>query len=125
MARSAQSEAMASPELKTMLELTPELVAGIAKGPQEIAEVLFSKGLIAEEVKGKLSLSSTAVDQACILVENITSKVKECSKIFQYFLDILRNCGWLDELVKSLEDTFGMFGSSMMLLVNICVTLPV
>ena len=75
-AHSALPEAMASSEYKTMVQCTPKLVAGIAKDPKEMADALFSKGLIAERVQGEMSLQLTAADKARKLVENVTSKVK-------------------------------------------------
>ena len=112
-AHSALSEAMASSEYKTMVQCTPKLVAGIAKDPKEIADALFAKGLIAEGVKGEMSLQLTPTDKARKLVENVTSEVKIYPKeTFREFLDILRDCGWLKKLVGALEDKLGMFSSS-------------
>ena len=122
---SALSEAMASPEHETMVECTEKLVAGIAKGPEGIADALFSKRLIAEDVKREISLSLRPTDKARKLVENVTSEVKEYpNETFPTFLKILRSYGWLDKLVRALEDTFGMFSSGMMIpVVNVSVPL--
>ena len=97
-----------SPEVKSILNLTPELITALSNDPLGVAGILLSKELICEEVHSKMLVHCyTPAEKAAILVEAVKNTIKIAPHKFQCFLEILSEqqvCA--REIVERLRSTY-------------------
>ena len=79
-----------SPEVKSILKQTPELITALSNDPLGVAGRLLSKELICEEVYSEILIDSyTPRKKAAILVKAVRNTIKIAPDKFQCFLEIL------------------------------------
>ena len=97
-----------SPEVKSILEQTPELTTALSNDPLGVAEILLSKELVCEEVHSEMLIDSyTPKKKAAILVKAVRNTIKIAPDKFQVFLKILSErqvCA--KEVVEKLRSTY-------------------
>ena len=95
------------PEVKSILNLTPELKTALSSDPLGVAGMLLSKELICEEVNSKMLVHGyTSAEKAAILVEAVKNTIKIAPAKFQCFLEILSEVVCAKEVVERLRSTY-------------------
>ena len=104
--------ARVSPEYKTMIACSVELVSNIeANSPDDIALKLKAEELLATDVYKSIDLpTKNNAHKARDIVRNVTDKVCANHKVtFPKLVAVLRKCEGLGNLVQKIEATFGKF----------------
>ena len=98
-----------SPEVKSILNLTPELITAFSNDSLGVAGRLLSKELICREVYSEMFIDSyTKAKKAAILVKAVGNTVEIAPIKFQWFLEILSNSEVVcaKEVVERLRSTY-------------------
>ena len=96
-----------SPEVKSILIRTHDLMAALSNEPLGMAGILLGKGFISSEIMSKmLIVSYTPTEKATILVEAVGNKIKLAPSKFSEFLEILSEVTCAQEVVESLRSTY-------------------
>ena len=97
-----------SPEVKSILQQTPELTTALSNDPLGVAGILLSKELICEEEHSKMLVHCyTPAEKAAILIRAVRNTIKIAPDKFQCFLKILSEqqvCA--KEVAESLHSTY-------------------
>ena len=98
---------MASPEVKSILARTRDLMTALSNEPLDLAGVLLSKEFISWETMSKmLIVSYTPVEKATILIEAVRNKVELAPSKFTEFLEILSEERCTADVVGRLRSTY-------------------
>lgn len=98
---------MASPEVRSILILTPELTIALSNELLGMAGSLLSKGFISGDIMSKmLVLAYTPKERATILVEAVRNKIELAPSKFDQLLEILSEFTCIEEVVESLRSTY-------------------
>ena len=99
---------MPSPEYKTMVRCTPQLIDELVQGLQRVSENLFAVGLISPDVRDQvLDTVHTRREKTSRLVASITDRVKSTPSDFDKFVSILKEQGlWTNHIVSHLISTY-------------------
>jgi hypothetical protein len=96
-----------SPEVKSILIRTHDLMTALSIEPLSIAGILLSKGFISGEIMSKmLIVNYTSTEKAAILVEAVRNKITIMPTKFTEFLGILSERTSTQEIVESLYSTY-------------------
>ena len=96
-----------SPEVKSILIRTPDLMTALSNEPLGVAGILLSKGLISGEVMSKmLIVSYTPAEKATILIEAVRNRIDIFPAQFSEFLEILSAQICAKEVAERLRSTF-------------------
>ena len=97
-----------SPEVKSILKQTHDLIIALSSDPLSVAGILLSNELICEEEHSKMLVHCyTPAEKAAILVRAVRNTIKIAPIKFQVFLEILseqRVCA--KEVVERLHSTY-------------------
>ena len=101
---------MSSPEYKTMVRCTPQLVDALVESLQRVSDSLFAAGLISPDVHD-LVLDSHTVhtrrEKASRLVASITNRVNSTPSDFDKLISVLKEQGrWTNDIVSHLIATY-------------------
>ena len=95
-----------SPEVKSILVQTHDLMIALSNEPLGVAGILLGKGFISDEIMSKmLVVSYTPKEKATILIEAVRNKVELAPSKFPELLDILSEVT-CEEVVESLRSTY-------------------
>ena len=98
---------MASPEVRSILILTPELTIALSNELLGMAGSLLSQGFISGDIMSKmLVLAYTPKERATILVEAVRNKIELAPSKFDQLLEILSEFTCIEEVVESLRSTY-------------------
>lgn len=99
---------VSSPEYKTVVRCTPQLIDALVEGLQRISENLFAVGLISPDVRDQvLDTVHTRREKTSRLVASITDRVKCTPSDFDKFVSILKEQGaWTNHIVSQLIGTY-------------------
>ena len=96
-----------SPEVKSILIRTPDLMTALSNEPLGVAGILLSKGFISGEIMSKLLVVSyTAKEKATILIEAVRNRIDISPAKFTEFLEILSQQTCAKEVAESLRSTY-------------------
>lgn len=96
-----------SPEVKTILIRTHDLVTALSSEPLGMAGILLSKGFISGEIMSKmLVVSYTPTEKAAILIEAVRNKIAVAPAKFTELLGILSEQICAQEVVENLHSTY-------------------
>ena len=97
-----------SPEVKSILNHTPDLTTALSNDSLGVAGILLSKELICREVYSKiLSMNAcTPKEKAAILVEAVTNTIEIAPVKFSTFLEILSEQVCAKEVAETLRCTY-------------------
>ena len=96
-----------SPEVKSILNQTPEVTTALSNDSLGVAGILLSKELICREVYSKMLIDSyTPTKKAAILVEAVGNTVEIAPIKFQVFLEVLSEQVGAKEVVEKLRSTY-------------------
>jgi hypothetical protein len=96
-----------SPEVKSILEQTPDLATALSNDPLGVSGKLLSRDLICEEARSKMLIDSyTPAMKAAILVEAVGNTIKIAPLKFHVFLEILSEVACAQEVVERLRSTY-------------------
>lgn len=96
-----------SPEVKSILIRTHDLVTAVSIEPLSVAGILLSKGFISGEIMSKmLIVTYTPTEKAAILIEAVRNKITIVPTKFTEFLGILSEQTSTQEVVESLYSTY-------------------
>ena len=96
-----------SPEVKSILMRTHDLMIALSNEPLGVAGLLLSKGFISGEIMSKtLVVSYTPTEKATILIEAVRNKIELAPLKFPEFLEILSEVTCAKEVVESLRSTY-------------------
>ena len=96
-----------SPEVKSILIRTPDLMAAWSNEPLGVAGILLSKGFISGEIMSKmLIVSYTPVEKATILIEAVRNRIDVSPAKFTELLEILSEQICAREVAEGLRSTY-------------------
>ena len=96
-----------SPEVKSILVRTHDLMTALSNEPLGVAGILLSKGFISSEIMSKmLVVSYTPTEKAIILIEAVRNKIELTPSKFTELLEILSEQTCAKEVVESLRSTY-------------------
>ena len=96
-----------SPEIKSILIRTHDLMTALSNEPLGVAGILLSKGFISGEIMSKmLVVSYTQIEKATILIEAVRNKIELAPSRFPELLEILSEVTCAKEVVESLQSTY-------------------
>ena len=96
-----------SPEVKSILIRTHDLVTAVSIEPLSVAGILLSKGFITAEIMSRMLIASyTPTEKAAILIEAVRNKITIAPTKFTEFLAILSEQTSTQEVVESLYSTY-------------------
>jgi hypothetical protein len=96
-----------SPEVKSILIRTHDLMTALSIEPLSMAGILLSKGFISGEIMSKmLIVTYTSTEKAAILVEAVRNKITIMPTKFTELLGILSEQTSTQEIVGSLYSTY-------------------
>ena len=96
-----------SPEVKSIIVRTHDLMTALSNEPLGVAGILLSKGFISSEIMSKmLIVSYTPTEKATILVEAVRNKIELAPTKFTELLEILSEQTCAKEAVESLRSTY-------------------
>jgi hypothetical protein len=96
-----------SPEVKSILIRTPDLMTALSNEPLGVAGILLSKGFISGEVMSKmLIVSYTPAEKATILIEAVRNRIDVSPAKFTEFLEILSAQICAKEVAERLRSTY-------------------
>ena len=96
-----------SPEVKSIVIRTHDLMTALSNEPLDVAGILVSKGFITNETASKiLVVTYTPKEKATILIDAVRSKVGLAPSRFPELLDILSEVTCTQEVVESLRSTY-------------------
>ena len=96
-----------SPEVKSILIRTHDLMTALSNEPLGVAGILLGKGFISSEIMSKmLIVSYIPTEKATILVEAVRNKIELAPSKFSEFLEILSEVTCTQEVVESLRSTY-------------------
>ena len=104
---------MESVEYRTLVTCTPNLNTLISGDPLTIANDLVAVNMISPGIINEIS--SRQVDdrtKACKLVKCVCDHVGFNPEKYDLFISVLKRHMWLDDLVKTLNDTHGKYCNS-------------
>ena len=95
-----------SPEVKSIIVRTPELMTAISSDPLAISEVLSSRELISTTTLSKMLVTSyTPAEKAMIVVEAVRNSIEMSPMKFEEFLRILSEQAMTKSVVDGLCST--------------------
>lgn len=95
-----------SPEVRSILIRTHDLMIALSNEPVGVAGMLLSKGFIPAEIMSKmLVVSYTPTEKATILIEAVRNKLELAPSKFPELLEILSELTCAKEIVASLHLT--------------------
>ena len=98
---------MASPEVRSILIQTPNLMTALSNELLGVAGLLLSKGFISEDIMSKmLVLAYTPKEKATVLIEAVRNKIELAPSKFDQLLEILSEFTCIEEIVESLRSTY-------------------
>ena len=99
---------MSSPEHKTMVRCTSQLVDALTNDPQRVSDSLFAADLISPGIRDLvLDTVHTRRDKASRLVASMTDRVNTTLSDFDKFVSILKEQGrWTNHIVSHLIVTY-------------------
>ncbi len=94
-----------SPEYRTMLSCTSQLITTIAQDPQRTCDEMIAAGLIQSVHIREFIRHPTNTDhaKATKLVDFMTDRVKTSPSDFNKFMDILKRLSWTEDIVGILQ----------------------
>ena len=96
-----------SPEVISILKLTPDLTTALSNEPLSVANELLSKGLISSEVYSKVLVpTSSATEEAAIMIDSARKVIEIAPLKFTEFLEILSKVTSAKEVVESLHSAY-------------------
>ena len=96
-----------SPEVRSIVIQTPDLMIALSNEPLSVAGILLGKGFISSEIMSKmLVISYTPREKATILIEAVRNKVELAPSKFPELLEILSEVTCAKEVVESLRSTY-------------------
>ena len=99
---------LSSPEYKTMVRCTPQLVDALKNDPQSINDSLFAADLISPGIRDLvLDTVHTRREKASRLVASMTDRANSTPSDFDKFVSILKEQGrWTNHIVSHLIATY-------------------
>ena len=96
-----------SPEDKTIMMRSHDLMIAFSNEPVGVAGMLFGKGFVPEETMSKMLIDSTPNEKATILIEAVRNKIAQAPEKFPELLEILseHSCAKHQEVMDSLHST--------------------
>ncbi len=98
---------MSSPEYQTFIECRDLLMSTVSQDPQGIADELFSKFLISDDIRDKIGLLTfTKREKARLIVDTLTDLLKQNNKHFNTLIIVFETAGlWTGDLVRELSES--------------------
>ncbi len=98
---------MSSPEYQTFVKYRDHILSTISQDPQGITDILFSKFLISDNIREQVGLRhSTNREKARLIVDTLTTLLKQNSGHFDTFVSVLMTAGlWTGDLVRELKES--------------------
>ena len=96
-----------SPELKSIVILTHDIITALSNDPLGVAGMLFGKELIASEVHSRvLHYNGTPYERASFLVEAMRNTIETDPSKFHVFLEILSEQPCAKAVVERIRTTY-------------------
>lgn len=95
-----------NPAYRTMLTCHRELVTALMDNVLEVAGILLSKLLIAEDIEEQMLLHSIPREKATILVSAVRNRIKIAPRRFDEFVLALKALTWTEDIVETLLSTY-------------------